>query len=202
MVHPLREWIETTFESLGAPGIFVLAFFDSSLLSLPEVNDIVLFVKCSGAGWLAALYAFAATMGSASGCSLLYVIGRRSGEALVRRLASQRFAAIKRVVARYGVYSVLIPSVLPPPLPFKIFVLSAGVFGLPYRSFILVILLGRSLRYFSEAAAAVFIGEPALAFFKAHPYTIAGAAIVILAIGIAAQYGIRVALRRHGVIEE
>lgn len=200
-MNPLRMWLEETFENFGVPGIFMLAFFDSSFLSLPEVNDLVLFVKCSGAGWLAVAYGLAATLGSALGCSMLYLIGSRGGKDFLRRRLATRYDAVHKVVERYGVYTVLIPSVLPPPLPFKIFVLAAGVFGIPYRSFLRTVLLGRSIRYFSEALAAALIGEPALDFFTAHPYTIAAMVVAVLGVGVAAQFSLKWLLRRRGVLD-
>lgn len=197
----LGVWIEETFVSLGPLGIFVIAFFDSSFLSLPEINDIILFGKAAGAGWMAPVYALAATLGSASGCSLLYVIGRLGGERLVYRLFPSKAESVKRTVVRYGAYTVLVPAVLPPPLPFKIFVLSAGVFGIPYRSFIQAILLGRSIRYFGEAAAAAIFGEVALAFFIEHPYMLAAAALAVFGVGFAARAGLKSLLVRRGVLE-
>ncbi|MEW6363359.1 MAG: VTT domain-containing protein [Acidobacteriota bacterium] len=195
------ERILDTLEDLGAPGIMAIAFIDSSFLSLPEVNDFVVFVKCAAAGWAAPLYAAAATAGSAAGASLLYLIGRRGGEALVRRRFPRRFESARKIIARYGSWAVLVPSILPPPLPFKIFVLSAGVFGMPYRSFIRAILIGRTLRYFSEAAAAVIVGELALEFFKTQPLTIAGIALAILAAGTILHHLLTRVLRSRGVLD-
>jgi membrane protein YqaA with SNARE-associated domain len=121
---------------MGAPGLFVVAFLDSSFLSLPEINDLLLVLMVTRQKSRMVLYATSATLGSIAGCLILYYIGRRGGDTLVRkRFASDRVDHALDVVRRYGVMSVLIPSLLPPPAPFKIFVLLAGVAGISVSRF-------------------------------------------------------------------
>src|SRR6476661_3154528 len=110
--------------ALGAPGLFLVAFLDSSVLSLPEIADLLVIWMVMQHKERLVLYALSATAGSLAGCLLLYYIGRKGGDALVRK----RFhsATVDKTLAsfqRYGIITVLIPSILPPPAPFKIFVL-------------------------------------------------------------------------------
>ena len=158
---------------MGAPGLFVVAFLDSSFLSLPEINDLLLVLMVTRQKSRMVLYATSATLGSIAGCLILYYIGRRGGDALVRkRFASDRVDHALDIVRRYGVMSVLIPSLLPPPAPFKIFVLLAGVAGISVPRFSTAIAIGRGLRYFGEGLLAVRYGDRAVAYMEANAGTL------------------------------
>src|SRR5262249_22244159 len=105
------------------------------------------------------------TLGSVIGCLLLYTVGRKGGEALLKgRFAEHRLKRVRSWYKKYGVLAVMIPSLLPPPTPFKIFVLSAGAFGTPWPKFIAAVLIGRGIRYFSEGFLAVTYGAAAQEF--------------------------------------
>jgi membrane protein YqaA with SNARE-associated domain len=141
---------------LGAPGLFLITALDSSFLSLPEIADLLVVFMVAHHKSRFLLYALSATLGSLAGSLALYYIGRKGGEALVRR----RFAtaSVERAMTafqRHGLLAVLIPSILPPPAPFKIFVLLAGVTGITPARFTLAILIGRSFRYLTLAILAV-----------------------------------------------
>ena len=180
-------WIESVALSLGAPGLFIVAFLDSSFLSLPEINDILLVWMVTRHKERMVLYAAAATLGSLVGCLTLYYIGRRGGEAFMRRRFSSH--AIDRAIGafqRYGVMAVLIPSLLPPPAPFKVFVLLAGVAGIGVPRFAAAIAIGRSIRYFGEGLLAVWYGDAALAFLREHGRLVSLVVVALLAVGLAA----------------
>ena len=172
--------------SLGAPGIFIVAFLDSSFISLPEINDILIVWMVTRHKERMVAYAGAATLGSLAGCLTLYYIGRKGGEAFIRK----RFSgpAIDRGLAtfrRYGVMAVLIPALLPPPAPFKIFVLLAGIAGIGTSKFATAIAIGRGIRYFGEGLLAVWYGDQALEFIQAHGRTVSIVLVVLLAVGLA-----------------
>jgi len=165
--HRLAEIMQHFAETTGGPGLAVVAFLDSSFLSLPEVADllIVVFVVHNPPAWL--YYAAMTTLGSVAGCFALYTVGRRGGEAFLRRRFKARH--IDRALGlfrRYGLLSVIIPSILPPPMPFKIFVLLAGVANVKPGTFILATLIGRGFRYGSEALLAYLYGEQATRFIR------------------------------------
>ena len=150
-------------------GLFLVAFFDSSLLSLPEINDLLVIYLSTSFKEHAYLFAFMAVTGSMTGCSLLYWVARSKGyHFLQKRYSEGRVQSAMRVFQRFGVLAVIVPALLPPPFPFKIFVLSAGVFGLTFSRFIVAVLVGRGIRYFSEAFLAVRYGELAFAFIEAN----------------------------------
>jgi membrane protein YqaA with SNARE-associated domain len=172
---------------MGAPGLFVVAFLDSSFLSLPEINDLLLVLMVTRQKSRMVLYATSATLGSIAGCLILYYVGRRGGDALVRkRFASDRVDRALDVVRRYGVMSVLIPSLLPPPAPFKIFVLLAGVAGISVSRFSTAIAIGRGLRYFGEGLLAVRYGDRAVAYMEANAGTVT---LVLAGVLLAAVVG-------------
>ena len=114
--------------AMGAPGLFLVALLDSSILSLPEIADLLVIWMVVQHKERLVLYAASATLGSVGGCLALYFIGRKGGDALVRkRFKSSTVDRGLAVFQRHGLMAVLIPSILPPPAPFKIFVLLAGV---------------------------------------------------------------------------
>jgi membrane protein YqaA with SNARE-associated domain len=181
------DWLQATALSFGAPGLFVVAFLDSSFLSLPEINDLLLIWMVTQHPERMTLYAAAATLGSLVGCLTLYYIGRKGGDVFVRKRFSSQ--SVDRAVAtfqRYGVMAVLIPSLLPPPAPFKIFVLLSGVAGIGVMRFTLAILIGRGIRYFGEGWLALRYGNQAIAFLRTHGRTISLALVALLVVGFAA----------------
>ena len=154
-------------EALGGPGLLLVAFVDSSFLTLPEVADllVVLFTIRTPDDW--AYFAAMTTVGSVTGSYALYAIGRKGGEALLRRKFHERH--VDRGLEwyrRFGALVLSVPAMLPPPMPFKIFVLVAGVAGVQRRSFLTAVVLGRGLRYGGEAYLAKLYGDRALRFLE------------------------------------
>ncbi len=161
----LVEWIQGFALSLGGPGLFLIALLDSSFLSFPEVNDLLIIYLTTRHKHRMVYYALMTTLGSIAGCLLLYGVARKGGETFLRRRFSERH--VERALERfrqYGLLAVLVPSILPPPTPFKIFVLAAGVARVPPLQFILAIAIGRGFRYFGEGLLAVYYGDQAAEF--------------------------------------
>jgi membrane protein YqaA with SNARE-associated domain len=178
------QWIQALALTMGAPGILLVAFLDSSLLSLPEIADLLVVWMVTKQPSRFALYVICATAGSLVGCLVLFYIGRKGGEALMRRRFSS--ANIERTLAafrRHGVMAVLVPSILPPPAPFKIFVLLAGVAEISVTRFSVAILIGRGARYSVEGLLALWYGERAMTFMRDHGPAVALIAVAVLAVG-------------------
>lgn len=166
-------WIQGVAEALGAPGLFVIAFLDSSFVSLPQINDLLLVLSVTRAPHLMVLYASMATLGSVAGCLVMYVIGRKGGDALLRsRFKGRHSARALALFERYGVLAILVPALLPPPAPFKLFVVLAGVARVSRTKFIVAVAVGRGIRYFGEGLLAVWYGERALEFMEANGRTV------------------------------
>ncbi len=163
----ISDWLQVTLLPYGGVGLMLLAICDSSFLSLPEVNDILLMTFSMERPDQMVLYATLTTIGSLVGCAMLYSVGRSGGEAFLRkRFSDTRLARVEQWYSKYGMLAVIIPSLLPPPTPFKIFVLSAGTFGISWPRFLTAVAVGRSLRYFSEGILAVVYGASAIEFVQ------------------------------------
>jgi len=170
--------------ALGAPGLFVVALLDSSVLSLPEIADLLVVWMVTVHKARLVLYAVSATLGSLAGCLLLYYLGKKGGDAFVRKQFSN--ASIDRALAafqRYGVIAVVVPSLLPPPFPFKIFVLLSGVAEIGVTKFATAIVIGRGARYFVEGLLAVRYGDRAMTFIRDHGTRASLAVVGVLAAG-------------------
>jgi membrane protein YqaA with SNARE-associated domain len=183
----LVEWVQGFAISLGGPGLFLIALLDSSFLSFPEVNDLLIVYLTTRHKHRMVYYALMTTLGSIGGCLLLYGVARKGGEAFLRRRFSERH--VERAMERfrqYGLLAVLVPSILPPPTPFKIFVLAAGVARVPPPQFILAIAIGRGFRYFGEGLLALYYGDQAAEFLHRNARPVATTVgIACLVFGVA-----------------
>jgi membrane protein YqaA with SNARE-associated domain len=154
-----------TLRTLGGPGLALLGFLDSSFLPLAGVFDLLLvgLVIEHPDRW--PYYAAMATVGSLGGCYVLYAIARAGGHAVLSRYLHDRH--IERGLAafrKYGLLTVVVPSILPPPMPFKPFVLIAGATEVPPATFVLAVITGRGFRYGGEAVLAYWYGKEAMAY--------------------------------------
>lgn len=184
----LVHWVRSAAVALGAPGLFLISFADSSpFMTLPEIADLMVvslivhdrsrFVPC----------VIFATAGSLAGCLLTYYVGKKGGDALIRkRVQAGRVDRAMSVVQRYGVMAVLVPSILPPPAPFKIFVLLAGVADIGVARFSLALLVGRGGRYLVLGLLALWYGRAALAFIRAHATSASLVVAAVLVLGFVA----------------
>ena len=186
LLERLVAFITPIAEQLGGPGLAIVAFLDSSFLSFPEVNDvlIVLLVIQYPERWL--YYAATTTLGSVAGCYALYMLGRKGGEAFLRRRFHpgkvERGMAIFR---RFGMLAIIVPSLLPPPTPFKIFVLLAGASQVRPLTFLTAVAVGRGVRYGGEALLAYLYGREAMELIHDNlPVVLTWVAVGIAAIGI------------------
>jgi membrane protein YqaA with SNARE-associated domain len=178
--------------ALGAPGLFLISFLDSSVLTFPVINDLLLIELSIEHPTRMPLYALMAATGSVLGCVLLYFIARKGGEAFFHRKAGERGAAIRHWVEENGFVGMLIAALLPPPTPFKIFVFAAGVFEVPLWSYVSAITLARVIRYFGIGYLAIRYGHDALPYLKEHKLE---AAVVIILFVLLSYLISRVILR-------
>jgi membrane protein YqaA with SNARE-associated domain len=152
---------------VAAPAMILIGALDSSLLSLPEINDYLVIGRCLEHHSAVIYFPLFAAFGSVLGCLLLYSIIRRGGQALLRRrFRAEHILKAEKAYARFGVLALAVPAVLPPPLPFKIFVATAGALEYPRWRFLITVMIARSLRYYVEGILAVYYGERVLRFIK------------------------------------
>ena len=179
---------------VAGPAMILIGAIDSSLLSLPEINDYLVIVRCYTHPETALIFPLFPAIGSVLGCLLLYTILRRGGRAVLhRRFRMDHVLRVERAYARFGILALAIPALLPPPMPFKIFVATAGALQFPRRRFLLTIMLARSVRYYTEGTLAVFYGERVLRFLKDNGVLIvsiaAGLFVIALAIYLVSSKG-------------
>ena len=183
----ITAWIEAFALSIGAPGLFIIAFLDSSFLSFPEVGDILvvaLTIQHPGRWWY---YGLATTAGSVLGCYVLYALARKGGDAFIRRrFSAKRIERGLAVFRRVGLLAIIVPSILPPPTPFKIFVLLAGIAGVRPVPFVVAIAIGRGFRYVGEAWLAYEYGDRATEYISNNLRTVSiWAAVIVGVLGVA-----------------
>jgi membrane protein YqaA with SNARE-associated domain len=178
-------WAQGFALALGAPGLFVVAILDSSILTLPEINDILVVLLVTRHNARLALYAGAATAGSIVGSLVLFAVGRKGGEAVLqKRFSVERSTRARAFIEKYGVLAIIIPSLLPPPMPFKMFVLLSGAARMSVGRFVTAVAIGRGTRYFGEALLALRYGDQTLAFLHDHSRTVALVLAIALAVGL------------------
>lgn len=185
---PFKKWLTRLSEYLitfGAFGLFAVALLDSTFVPLPSsVDALMLLLTTTYPNWML-LYAFMATAGSALGCLILYLISRRAGARALNRFSEAKQRRVKHWIERYDMFAVLVATLLPPPFPFKLFVVTAGVFRFSLLRFMLAIVAGRAFRFLLEGYFAVRYGAQAKEILaKYYPWIGLGlvAAIVIFVV--------------------
>jgi membrane protein YqaA with SNARE-associated domain len=177
-----RHWIAATLPALGAGGIFLAAFLDSSFVSLPLINDFLVVEMSVLRPARMPLYAAVATLGSLAGCLLLFFLARKGGEVYFHRHAGGRAARVRAWLRRYEFLAIAVPAILPPPMPFKLFVLGAGVFQGEVGTFSMALVVGRGFRYFALGFLAVRYGENAQRALAEHKLAFVLAALAFVAL--------------------
>jgi membrane protein YqaA with SNARE-associated domain len=159
---------------LGGPGLLCAAFLDSSFLSLPQINDLlVVLMVTEYKSWML-YYAAMATLGSVLGCYVIYYLAERGGEAFLRkRMKHGHLERTLEAYKRHGLLALMVPALLPPPAPFKLFVLAAGVAKVRPLQFVLAIAIARGARYLALGVLAIYFGDAALELMRTHGRTVA-----------------------------
>lgn len=169
--------------AFGPLGLFAVAVLDSSFVPLPSSADaLMLLLTAAHPRWMV-FYALVATAGSTLGCWILYYASRRAGRRALGRFSESKQKRVKELIDRYDVLSVLVASVLPPPFPFKLFVITAGVFRFSLTRFLVAIVVGRGFRFLLEGYFAVRYGAQAKVFLtKYYPWIGLGVAVIVIAV--------------------
>ncbi|HEY7615340.1 MAG TPA: VTT domain-containing protein [Terriglobales bacterium] len=144
-------------QPLGIWGVFIIVAIDAAAFGLPMDVVVAGYVYNHRSEFL--LYVLLASAGSALGSSVLYLVGYLGGEKVLRkRMSPERFAKIHRSFERHEFWALMFPAMLPPPTPFKLFVLSAAVFEMNYGHFLLAIFAGRFVRFFTLSVLTIKFG--------------------------------------------
>jgi membrane protein YqaA with SNARE-associated domain len=174
-------WILGLLKVLGIWGPFVIAFADSALLGMPIDAIVATYVYQDRKRAL--LYVLLASLGSALGSIPLYLIGYLGGEKVLRkRISEERFQKIHSSFDRHEFWALMFPGMLPPPMPFKIFVLAASVFEMRFTHFLAAIFLGRCVRFGILSALVLWFGpqivQMAPALVGQHLWAVVGGVIL------------------------
>jgi membrane protein YqaA with SNARE-associated domain len=200
----LHDFIVAVPIYVAGPAMVVIGALDSSLLSLPEINDYLVVARCYSDPKAVFYFPLFAAAGSVIGCGILYAIMRRGGQAVMRRRFSPAsIAKVEAAYARFGFLALAVPALLPPPMPFKIFVATAGALEYPRWRFMLTIMLARSLRYYVEGALAVYYGEQVIDFLRHNGLIILSIAAGLVLVGVLVYIVVRhVKAPRRTALEE
>ena len=170
-IHPITKGLTKVSEYLitfGPLGLFAVALLDSTFVPLPSSADaLMLLLTTNSPRWMV-LYAFMATAGSAIGCWILYLISRRAGARALGKFSEAKQKRVKDLIERYDMLSVLVATLLPPPFPFKLFVITAGVFRFSLLRFMIAVIAGRAFRFLLEGYFAVRYGTEAKALLARY----------------------------------
>lgn len=160
----LQAWLI----AFGALGLFLIALLDAALIPIPGGPDVVVIALSHNSHALMPIYVIVAVIGSTIGSLLLYSIALYGGQKALMKFSEAQRERATRLVGQYDVWALLVASVLPPPFPFKIFVLSAGAFRMSVWRFIVALVVGRGFRFVLEGILAVVYGEAAIEVLKHH----------------------------------
>lgn len=179
-----KAWIWGLLSVLGVWGVFAIAFADSALLGLPVDAIVATYVYNDRKHLL--FYVLMASLGSVAGSIPLYLIGYFGGEKVLRkRISEKRFLKIHRSFEHHEFWALMFPAMLPPPMPFKIFVLGAAIFEMRFRDFLIAMFAGRFVRFLTLSLLTLWFGQEIVqvggALFKQHFYWVGA---TILAVGV------------------
>lgn len=178
------NWLNSLALVLGGPGLFVVAFLDSSFLSLPQIIDVLVVLMVIQHKERMLYYALMATLGSIVGCYTIYYLAEKGGETFLhKRLSSGRIERALNLYKRYGLLALMVPALLPPPSPFKLFVLAAGLAEVRPLSFVTAIAAARGVRYLALGVLAIYYGDRALELMKTKGTVIASGLAGLIVIG-------------------
>lgn len=185
-------WLHTFALGLGGPGLLIVAALDSSFVSLPQINDLLVVVMVTNHKSAMPYYAAMTTLGSVLGCLTIYYLAEKGGEAFLRkRVHAARVDRALALYRRHGVLALMVPALLPPPAPFKLFVLMAGVAGVRPWKFIVSVAAARGARYFALGFLAVRYGDAALELMRTRGRYVALVLVGVILLGALAFWILR-----------
>jgi len=169
MLEWFLEWFNSISEQVkvlpayfSAPVMILVGALDSSLLSLPEVNDYITAYRIAHNPSEVYYFPLFPAIGSVIGCLVLYRIAQRGEQFVTKRFHPRHLDRVKEIYRKWGVFALVIPALLPPPMPFKIFVVAAGALNYPAARFATVIMIARLARYYFWGWVAFFFRDEVL----------------------------------------
>ena len=167
----------------GGWGLLAISFLDSSILSLPLVNDLLLIHLAALHPERVVLYALQSTVGSILGAYLTYAIARGGGKYLLRKFSAKKIVRAQHWLDRNDFVSVLVASLLPPPAPFKVFLIAAGILRVNPVRFGAALLVGRGARFLVEGYLGARYGLQAEQYLKENLAWASLVAVAVVVVG-------------------
>ena len=187
LVEWTAGWANTPY---GGMALFAIAFAESSFFPVPP--DVLMIPLALTQTAKALLFATVATVGSTLGGVFGFFIGDKGGRPLLQRLFKpEKVALVQGYYRRYDVWAVGLAGFT--PIPYKLFSISAGAFGLDFKRFVLASIVGRGGRFFLVGLVIMLFGERVKAFLDTY-FDLAVIAFTVLLIG--GFYVINVLTRR------
>jgi membrane protein YqaA with SNARE-associated domain len=156
-------WIAKVLAPLGPWGVFAIAAVDGSLFGMPVDAVVAGYVYHDRSHFL--VYVLLASAGSAMGSLVIYGIGYFGGETVLRkRIPRERFAKIHASFESHEFWALMFPAMLPPPTPFKMFVLAASAFEMRLPHFLAAVFAGRFVRFLVLALLTIQFGPQFVQF--------------------------------------
>jgi membrane protein YqaA with SNARE-associated domain len=193
-----KKWIMAALAPLGGIwAILIIALLDAAAFGIPLDPVVAFYVHVDPRRVL--IYALVASAGSALGSTVPYLIGYKGGEALIaKRIGEKKYARVRAASDKYGDLALIVPAMMPPGFPFKLFVFGAGVAEMPYLHFLLAIFTGRLTRFLLLGALTIKFGPQIIgittALLKQH---LTLTLLVIAAIVVAIFLILRIARLRR-----
>ena len=180
-------WIWKVLAPLGPWGVFAIAAVDGSLLGMPVDAVVAGYVYNDRPHFL--FYVVMASAGSALGSLVIYAIGYFGGETVLRkRISEERFTTIHASFERHEFWAVMFPAMLPPPTPFKLFVLAASAFEMRFTHFLAAVFAGRFVRFFVLAILTIEFGPQVVhivgSLVKQHAWWVVITLVVMVGLGV------------------
>jgi membrane protein YqaA with SNARE-associated domain len=167
----------------GSLGLFIVGIIDSSFLTAPLANDLLIIALTASRPHRLPFYALMAAAGSVVGCVTVDVISRKAEAGLKQSFPSGRWRFIESQFQKHAAWAVVFASLMPPPFPFTPFVAAAAGTGYPRKKLLSIIGVSRLARFLAEGALAIFYGPGILSVARspAAQYTVI--ALIVVAIG-------------------
>jgi membrane protein YqaA with SNARE-associated domain len=181
-------WVWKVLAPLGPWGVFAIAAVDGALFGMPVDAVVAAYVYNDRPHFL--FYVLLASAGSALGNLVMYAIGYFGGETVLRkRISPDRFNRIHASFERHEFWAVMFPAMLPPPFPFKLFVLAASAFEMRFTHFLAAVFAGRFVRFFVLAILTIQFGPQVVhlvgSLVRQHVWwVVAGVAVAIILAGL------------------
>jgi len=181
--NSISEQVKVLPAYFAAPIMIFVGVLDSSLLSLPEVNDYITAYRVAHNPSEVYYFPLFPAIGSVIGCLILYRIAQRGEQFVTKRFHPKHLDRVKEIYRKWGIFALVIPALLPPPMPFKIFVAAAGALNYPAGRFAAVIMIARTVRYYFWGWVAFFFRNEVLqilGWLESHLIEIIGVIIAFL----------------------